>query len=172
MIPHSRPQNGASLIETSITLLIIAIITVPLVGIATQLITLPIGWQANITAMHEARHAIRTVSEDAMRSHVFHTSEMPNYGTFEWTDYTLTVPRDHTVQYFYDEATRTLKRLENSHGGDTLTSVFTNLESYTDFTINGSLNVTTISVTSTANSLREAYAYNQTMRVAKRVSSP
>ena len=172
MTHHIRPQNGTSLIETAITLLIIAIITVPLVGIAVQLLMLTVGWQANITAMHETRHAIRMVSEDLMRSHVFYTIEEPYYGTFEWTDYTLTVPRDHSVEYSYDAGTQTLKRLENTQGEDTLTSVLTNLESYSDFTIDYSLNVTTISVTSTANSLRDTFAYNQTMRVAKRVSPP
>ncbi|MCH2320241.1 MAG: hypothetical protein MK384_01130 [SAR202 cluster bacterium] len=172
MTHRIRPQDGASLIETSITLLIIAIITVPLVGIAFQLIMLPIDWQANITAIHETRHAIRTVSEDAMRSHGFYTSETPNYGTFSWTDYTLPVPRDHTVQYFYDEETQALKRLESTQGEDTLISVFTNLESYADFTIDNSLNAITVSVTSTADSLRDVYTYSQTMRVAKRVSTP
>ena len=50
--------------------------------------------------------------------------------------------------------------------------MFTNLESYADFTIDNSLNAITVSVTSTADSLRDVYTYSQTMRVAKRVSTP
>jgi hypothetical protein len=155
-------ERGVSLLETAVALLIVAIITVPLVGIASQFLLIPVDWQANITSNRDARHAVRLMSEDVRRSLVYSPAEEPDYGTFAWTDYTLPSPRHYAVRYFYDASTSSITRAETVDGQTTVNPL----------SIVAGPTVTTLSVTSTADSLRGTFARNHTIQVAARVVAP
>ena len=98
-------SQGLTLLETAAVMLIVAIITVPLVAVAWQLIVLPVKWQENIGAVREARQVLHLVASDARQAACFTEGDSGgDYGTFTWTDYTEPPEREFRVHYYLDTA--------------------------------------------------------------------
>ncbi len=97
--------RGMTLLETAATLIIVAIITVPLAAVASRLIVLPVDWQENLEESRQAREALHWVASDARQTACYSTGYSPDaYGTFRWTDYTESTARTFSVQYYSNVA--------------------------------------------------------------------
>ncbi len=98
--------QGLTLLETAAVMLIVAILTVPLVAVASRLIVLPVEWQENLGTVRDAREALHLVASDARQAACFtQGNSLGHYGTFTWTDYTETTGRSFSVRY-YSNATQ------------------------------------------------------------------
>ena len=96
-------SRGLTLLETAAVLLIVAILAVPLVGMASRLIVLPVEWQENLGAIRDAREALHLVASDARQAACFtERTDDGEHGTFTWTDYTETPARKFSVHYYLD----------------------------------------------------------------------
>lgn len=97
-------SQGLTLLETVAVLLIVAILAVPLAGVASRLIVLPVEWQENLGAMRDARQVLHLVASDARQAECFTggSDEGGEHGTFTWTDYTETPVRKFSVLYYLD----------------------------------------------------------------------
>ena len=97
--------QGLTLLETAAVMLIVAILTVPLVAVASRLIVLPAEWQENLGTVRDAREALHLVASDARQAACYTEGDSEgDYGTFTWTDYSETVARRFSVRYFSDPA--------------------------------------------------------------------
>ena len=97
--PVFRPCEGLTALETAAVLFITAIVAVPLLAIAAQIVTLPVEWQANMEAARDAREILRQVADDARQASCFqeNTRRTPDleddpetsstYWMFTWVDY-------------------------------------------------------------------------------------
>ena len=84
--------RGLTLLETAAVMLIVAILTVPLVAVASRLIVLPAEWQVNLGTVRDAREALHLVASDARQAACFTEGNSEgDYGTFTWTDFSETV---------------------------------------------------------------------------------
>ena len=93
--------QGLTLLETAAVMLIVAILTVPLVAVASRLIVLPVEWQENLGAVRDAREALHLVASDARQAACYtEGNSVDDYGTFTWTDYTESAARNFSVRYF------------------------------------------------------------------------
>ena len=100
-----RSWQGLTLLETAAVMLIVAIVTVPLVAVASGLIILPVQWQENLGAARDVREALHLVASDARQAACYTEGESAgDYGTFTWTDYTETPAREFSVRYYSDTA--------------------------------------------------------------------
>ena len=109
--------RGLTLLETAAVMLIVAILTVPLVAVASRLIVLPAEWQENLGAVRDARESLHLVASDARQSACYTEGDSEGeYGTFTWTDYSETVARRFSVRYFsntrHPDGSRSLVREE------------------------------------------------------------
>ena len=97
--PALRPCEGLTALETAAVLFITAIVAVPLLAIAAQIVALPVEWQANMEAARDAREILRQVADDARQASCFQenmrrTSDLEDdpeasstYWMFTWVDY-------------------------------------------------------------------------------------
>ena len=97
--------------ETAAVLFITAIVAVPLLAIAAQIIALPVEWQANMEAARDAREILRQVADDARQASCFQenmrrTSNLEDdpeasstYWMFTWVDYASSPNRLFEVKY-------------------------------------------------------------------------
>jgi hypothetical protein len=117
----------------AVVLFIVALVAVPLAAIASQFFILPTEWQANVTAMRDAREAVKWVADDARQAACFEIGFEPDYGTLSWTDYTVSSPIRFNVRYFYESSTTSLIREEV--GGDLTTTrpIIDTIAEYDDF---------------------------------------
>lgn len=93
--------QGLTLLETAAVMLIVAILTVPLVAVASRLIVLPVEWQENLGTVRDAREALHLVASDARQAACYMEGDSEgHYGTFTWTDYAETAARSFSVRYF------------------------------------------------------------------------
>lgn len=93
--------RGLTLLETAAVMLIVAMLTVPLVAVASRLIILPVEWQENLGTVRDAREALHLVASDARQAACYTEGDsVGDYGTFTWTDYTETAARSFSVRYF------------------------------------------------------------------------
>ena len=109
--------RGLTLLETAAVMLIVAILTVPLVAVASRLIVLPAEWQVNLGTVRDAREALHLVASDARQAACFtEGNSLDYYGTFKWTDYTESETRRFSVRYYSDatqpDESRSLMREE------------------------------------------------------------
>ena len=109
--------RGLTLLETAAVMLIVAILTVPLVAVASRLIVLPAEWQVNLGTVRDAREALHLVASDARQAACFTGRDSEDdYGTFTWTDYTESAARNFSVRYYSDatqpDESRSLMREE------------------------------------------------------------
>ena len=87
--------------ETAVVLFITAIVAVPLLATAGRVVALPVEWQANVEAAHDAREVLRQVADDARQASSFSSEcdrdasvpeddpeEPSKCWTFTWNDYT------------------------------------------------------------------------------------
>ena len=109
--------RGLTLLETAAVMLIVAILTVPLVAVASRLIVLPAEWQVNLGTVRDAREALHLVASDARQAACYTEGNSEgDYGTFTWTDFSETVARRFSVRYYSDatqpDESRSLMREE------------------------------------------------------------
>lgn len=111
--PAFRPCEGLTALETAAVLFITAIVAVPLLAIAAQIVALPVEWQANMEAARDAREILRQVADDARQASCFqeNTRRTPDleddpetsstYWTFTWVDYVN--PMYFVVEYYVED---------------------------------------------------------------------
>ena len=111
--PVFRPCEGLTALETAAVLFITAIVAVPLLAIAAQIVTLPVEWQANMEAARDAREILRQVADDARQASCFQenmrrTSDLEDdpeasstYWMFTWVDYEK--PMYFVVEYYVED---------------------------------------------------------------------
>ena len=111
--PALRPCEGLTALETAAVLFITAIVAVPLLAIAAQIVTLPVEWQANMEAARDAREILRLVADDARQASCFQenmrrTPDLEDdpeasstYWTFTWVDYAD--PTYFVVEYHIED---------------------------------------------------------------------
>ncbi len=63
-----RFQNGISLLELAVTLAIVAVISVPLIGIISQIFSSPLQWNAEMTATNESGQVVHLITDDALQA--------------------------------------------------------------------------------------------------------
>lgn len=109
--PVFRPCEGLTALETAAVLFITAIVAVPLLAIAAQIVALPVEWQANMEAARDAREILRQVADDARQASCFQenmrrTPDLEDdpeasstYWTFTWVDYAN--PVDYEKQMYF-----------------------------------------------------------------------
>ena len=97
--------KGLTLLETAAVMLIVAVLTVPLVAVASRLIVLPVEWQENLGGVRDSREALHLVASDARQAACYTKGDSDrDYGTFTWTDYTETPAREFSVRYYSETA--------------------------------------------------------------------
>ena len=113
--PAFRPCEGLTALETAAVLFITAIVAVPLLAIAAQIVALPVEWQANMEAARDAREILRQVADDARQASCFQenmrrTSDLEDdletsstYWMFTWVDYDYEMPRYFVVEYHVED---------------------------------------------------------------------
>lgn len=111
--PVFRPCEGLTALETAAVLFITAIVAVPLLAIAAQIVALPVEWQANMEAARDAREILRQVADDARQASCFQenmrrTPDLEDdpeasstYWTFTWVDYER--PMYFVVEYHIED---------------------------------------------------------------------
>lgn len=153
--PLLRSQSGLTVLETAAVVFIVSIIVVPLLAIGSQFLILPVEWRANVTAMRDAREAVKWVADDARQAMSF-TPELdqPDYGKFEWIDYTVTPFQKFSVRYFYEADTDSLWREETVDSITTKRVVIDSVAEYTDFQMLERAGVVKATVTTTVESIR------------------
>ena len=109
--PALRSCEGLTALETAAVLFITAIVAVPLLAIAAQIVALPVEWQANMEAARDAREILRQVADDARQASCFQenmrrTPDLEDdpeasstYWTFTWVDYAN--PVDYEKQMYF-----------------------------------------------------------------------
>lgn len=113
--PVFRPCEGLTALETAAVLFITAIVAVPLLAIAAQIVALPVEWQANMEAARDAREILRLVADDARQASCFQenmrrtpdleddSEASSTYWMFTWVDYDYTRPRYFVVEYHIED---------------------------------------------------------------------
>ena len=119
--PVFRPCEGLTALETAAVLFITAIVAVPLLAIAAQIVALPVEWQANMEAARDAREILRQVADDARQASCFQenmrrTPDLEDdpetsstYWMFTWVDYANWVdygdekPMYFVVEYYVED---------------------------------------------------------------------
>ena len=113
--PALRSCEGLTALETAAVLFITAIVAVPLLAIAAQIVALPVEWQANMEAARDAREILRQVADDARQASCFQenmrrTSDLEDdpetsstYWTFTWVDYAKQKPTYFVVEYYVED---------------------------------------------------------------------
>ena len=128
-----RSPQGVTIIEMAVVLFIVALIAVPLAGIASRFLGLPTEWQANMTAMRDAREAVKWVADDARQAACFYVRTGLDYGTFTWIDYAAFPTERFEVTYFYDTSTTSVMREEAVNNLTTTRPVIDTIAEYDDF---------------------------------------
>ncbi len=171
-------QAGVTLLELVAGLAIAGLIMVPLAGIIRQFIYIPAQWSAQITVMRETRNAVRWIADDARQARSFvATSTSPDYGTFDWTDYTQSPPSNHSVRYYFISSTVTstgsLMRQEAIDDGlPQTTHVASHIGGYADVSIQETGGLVVASVTSTAETMHDTITRNAIIKAKMRPLLP
>ena len=167
-----KNQAGLSLLEVIAGVAIAGLIIVPVAGIINQFIFIPAELGASIAVMNDARAAVRGIAEDARQATSFTTSTEPDFGTFTWTDRTRFPVSTTSVRYFHDATDSVLMREETVNGAAQTNRVTGSIANYADVSIQQSGDLTTVSVTSSSESITETLTRNASMTVQKKTSSP
>lgn len=108
-----RAEKGFTLVEVMISIVIGAMLLTVLAGVMPTLLRLSPRLGEKLEVEHELSLAESWLSRDTRAAQAFHLLPQPEYGFFEWKDYTT--GRSYKAIYYYDPARRELwRRLEEN----------------------------------------------------------
>ena len=96
-------QDGASLIETVVTLAITAAIIVPLVAMFRFQISIPIKIRSELKASQQIQKSTLLFTEDSSVARSFTPGVQPNYGKFSWFEFSGKSAVPVTARYFWEQ---------------------------------------------------------------------
>ena len=94
-----RFQNGISLLELAVSLAIVAVISVPLIGIISQIFSSPLQWNAEMTATNNSSQVVQLITDDALQAQKITILDKPEYVTFEWVNHGTFPSITYSVTY-------------------------------------------------------------------------
>jgi len=130
-----RLQNGISLLELAVTLAIVSVISIPLLGIISQIFSSPLQWNSEMTATNNSSQAVQFISDDALQAQKITILDKPEYVTFEWVNHSTFPSIAYNVTYSYDEESKSIKRTEKINDDQTSVSSYDSIDSYEDVVI-------------------------------------
>lgn len=123
-----------TLVETVIALAVMGLLIPVITGTLFLMMTVPSRGGSTLETSLEADQAVQVISVDARDAVAFTKGVDPIYGTFPWTDYTVTPSVTYTVSYYYSSTITSLMREETVGISGTSTSrvIASNIITYTD----------------------------------------
>ena len=164
-----RFQNGISLLELAVTLAIVAVISVPLIGIISQIFSSPLQWNAEMTATNESSQVVQFISDDALQAQKITILDKPEYVRFEWVNHGTFPSITYSVTYSYDEDSKSIKRIEKINDDQTSTSSYDSINSYEDVAIEKTGSLVKVTATSTVDGIFENAKSTSTRSALTRV---
>ena len=164
-----RFQNGISLLELAVTLAIVAVISVPLIGIISQIFSSPLQWNAEMTATNESSQVVQFISDDALQAQKITILDKPDYVTFEWVNHGTFPSIIYSVTYSYDEDSKSIKRTEKINDDQTSISSYDSIDSYEDVVIEKTGSLVKVTATSTVDGIFENAKSTSTRSALTRV---
>ena len=161
---------GFTLVEIAIVLAIGGIILAPLAGIFWQLQWLPRQQRALLQVDQSVRQIGRWVSEDGRRAQTFTPGTEPDYGTFSWTDFSVSPPASFSVRYYWSDGA--IFRESDDGDGPIRNQVAANITQYSDATFQKVGKEVQVLATSTSDLARELLSKDADIRVEPRPSLP
>ena len=164
-----RFQNGISLLELAVTLAIVAVISVRLIGIISQIFSSPLQWNAEMTATNESSQVVQFISDDALQAQKITILDKPEYVRFEWVNHGTFPSITYSVTYSYDEDSKSIKRIEKINDDQTSTSSYDSINSYEDVAIEKTGSLVKVTATSTVDGIFENAKSTSTRSALTRV---
>jgi prepilin-type N-terminal cleavage/methylation domain-containing protein len=160
-------QRGVTLIEMIIVLAISGIIMAPIAAAFYQFIYLPTLQADKLTTISDLRNATVWLTEDSRSAQLFTPSCSPDYGTFNWTDYTASPPKTYAARYYYADGSLYRELSEDEQVVSTI-SIARHIENYDDirFTVTGALLI--VEIKSTIESIRGPVSTEDIIRIRPR----
>ncbi len=105
-------QRGFTLLELSVALAISSVLMVAMVAIVAAMIRVPIKVSSELKASQQVQKATLLITEDASMAQSFTAGAEPDYGTFQWYEFTGTSPVSVSARYYWanQEVLRVLTR--------------------------------------------------------------
>lgn len=108
-----RGERGFTLVEVMVSIVIGAMLLTVLAGVVPALLRLSPGLGEKLEVEHDLSLAETWLSRDARSAQSFHPLSQPEYGAFEWEDYSA--GNFYRAIYYYDPGRRELwRRLEEN----------------------------------------------------------
>ena len=164
-----RFQNGISLLELAVTLAIVAVISVPLIGIISQIFSSPLQWNAEMTATNDSSQVVQFISDDALQAQKITILDKPEYVTFEWVNHGTFPSIAYNVTYSYDEESKSIKRTEKINDDQPSTSSYDSINSYEDVVIEKTGSLVKVTAIVTVDGIFENAKSTSTRSVLTRV---
>ena len=98
-----RGEEGLTLVEVTISLVIAGIILVPLAAIISGQLRIPFKITSELGASRQIQQATLLLTEDASIAESFAAGTQPDYGTFSWTESSTGSPIAVTARYYWDD---------------------------------------------------------------------
>ena len=150
-----RFQNGISLLELAVTLAIVAVISVPLIGIISQIFSSPLQWNTEMTATNNSSQVVQLITDDALQAQKITILDKPEYVTFEWVNHSTFPSITYSVTYSYDEDSKSIKRIEKINDDQTSTISYDSIDLYEDVVIEKTGSLVKVTATSTVDGIFE-----------------
>ncbi|MBS96916.1 MAG: hypothetical protein FI687_01635 [SAR202 cluster bacterium] len=150
-----RFQNGISLLELAVTLAIVAVISVPLIGIISQIFSSPLQWNAEMTATNNSSQVVQLITDDALQAQNITILDKPDYVTLEWVNHSTFPSITYKVTYSYDEDSKSIKRIEKINDDQASTSLYGSIDLYEDVVIEKKGSLVKVTATSSVDGIFE-----------------
>jgi len=98
-----KGQLGNSLVEVTLALAIGGIISIPLAGIVSTQLRVPLRIANQIATATQIQSSTLFLVDDASTALEFTAGTEPEYGTFTWTEYAFDPPLKITARYYWQE---------------------------------------------------------------------
>ena len=162
-------QNGISLLELSVTLAIMAVISIPLIGIISQIFSSPLQWNSEMIATNNSSHLVKFISDDALQAQKITVVDKPEYVTFEWTNYSTFPSLVYNVTYLYDDESKSVQRIETINGTQSSISSYDSIVSYEDVVIEKTGSLIKVTAIATVDGIFEIVKSTSSRSVSTRV---
>ena len=96
-------QLGNSLVEMTLAMAIAGIMAVPLTGIVSTQLRVPLKISNEISTSSRLQSSTVFLANDAVSARSFTVGENPEYGTFNWLEFAGSIPIAVSARYYWDE---------------------------------------------------------------------
>ncbi len=111
-----RNEQGMMLVELTIGLAIGGLLVTVLATVISVVVWLPGQRQDQASVVQDVQPAVQWVTSDANSASAFSIGASPDYGSFNWSDYTGDSRVDYVVTYSYRAAEGYVMRTEQQNG--------------------------------------------------------